>query len=284
MGGTKIDRHRPWLAFALEEALRRSLFAPKDLVTHAGPDVLVLQLPHQVISELLSRALASGTFSASSVIDTAPPALLAEYLDPELLWRCLRDIADRGGLSKKGATRAAPARQWLGNVLARALEADLLSPADVLRFLPPTEFVADAPRPVVAELIKSGLTRGTFDAALVLQHLTPTIIADTLETSLVWECIAEAAARAFELDGASAKTPPPVLDKPAATPAPVATGGKSRPSAAPAAVRPDAPPLPKPKAQGGAEPLLNTASAEWRPADDLDVLEEETVANAPIVR
>src|SRR5262249_25950813 len=61
--GSDQESHRPWLAFALEEALRRSLFSPKDILGHVSPEVLVSHLPHQVISEILSRALASGTFS-----------------------------------------------------------------------------------------------------------------------------------------------------------------------------------------------------------------------------
>jgi hypothetical protein len=42
------------------------------------------------------------------VLETAPPALLAEYLEAELLWRCLKDVAERTGIAKKGATLTAP--------------------------------------------------------------------------------------------------------------------------------------------------------------------------------
>jgi len=141
MGAIDKDRHRPWLAYALEESLERSLLAPRDVVDHANPEVLVTQLPASVISELLSRALTMGTFSPAQVLESAPPALLAEHLDPDVMWRCLKEAADRGGLSRKGGARSNPARQWFASVLGRALESELITPADVIRFLPPTEFV-----------------------------------------------------------------------------------------------------------------------------------------------
>lgn len=312
MGGIDKDRHRPWLGYALEEALRRSLFSAKDLVVYVNPDVLVAQLPHQVISELLSRALASGTFSATQIVETAPPALLAEYLDPELVWRCLKDVAERSGLSKKGGSRGAAARQWLAGVVQRALESELVSPTDMLRFVPPAEFVSDATRSVIADLIKSGLQRGTFDPALVLQHLTPTVMAENLESSLVWACIADAVSRSFEIAGVPAKaddgnsarvplprapfkladglenekTPPPNLERtlerpplattfaPAPAPAP-APAAKPKSTSATASGRIDNLPPPRPPVAplSAAKPAAN----EWRPADDLDVLEEETI-------
>jgi hypothetical protein len=249
MGAIDKDRHRPWLAYALEESLERSLLAPRDVVDHANPEVLVTQLPPSVISELLSRALSMGTFSPAQVLESAPPALLAEHLDPDVMWRCLKEAADRGGLSRKGGARSNPSRQWFASVLGRALESELITPADVVRFLPPSEFVAETPKPVLAELIKEALARSTFDAALVLQHVTPTVIAENLETSLVWDCIAEAAARHFELGAAPAVTPTsPAARTVETTPAKAATLAAApilQPSSAVAAKQAMARPLEK---------------------------------------
>jgi hypothetical protein len=276
LGAIEKDRHRPWLGYALEESLRKSLYSAKDITAHVNAEALVAQLPHQVISELLARALASGTFSPAQILETAPPALLAEYLEGELLWKCLKDVADRSGISKKGATRAAPAQQWLAGVLQKALDSDVITPADVLRFIPPTEFVGEAPRPVVAELIKNGLVRGSFDPAMVLQHLTPAVIAEHLETSLAWACIADGVSRSMDLgpmgklDDATHVSAPPVLDK-ATPPVPALGGAKSKTTASgridSAPPRPPGPPAKAANANGG--------GAEWRPGDDLDVLEEE---------
>jgi hypothetical protein len=224
MSSSEKDRHRPWLAYALEESLERSLLAPRDVIDHANPEVLVTQLPPAVISELLSRALQMGTFSPAVVLESAPPALLAEHLNPTVMWRCLKEAADRGGLSRKGGARNPSARQWFTSILSRALESELIAPADVVRFLPPSEFVAEAPKPVVAKLIETALSRGAFDATLVLEHITPSVIAENLETSFVWDCIAEAAAKHFDLDTSPAParastSPMPVA---AAVTAPVA--------------------------------------------------------------
>lgn len=291
MGALDKDRHRPWLGYALEESLRRSLYVAKDIVNHVNADALVAQLPHQVISELISRALASGTFSAAQLLETAPPALLAEYMEPDLLWRCLKEVAERAGVSKKGATRAAPAQQWLAGLLQRALDTELVSPADVLRFLPPTEFVGEAPRPVVAELIKNGLVRGSFDPAMVLQHLTPTVIAEHLETSLVWACLAEGVSRQLEVASTSASTspsaravddhgpvtPPPVLEKTAPSLPPVGAKPKALSNASSSGRIDGVPPRP-PSAPAPAPAKVNGGGlGEWRPGDDLDVIEEEDV-------
>ena len=145
MSSSEKDRHRPWLAYALEESLERSLLAPRDVIDHANPEVLVTQLPPAVISDLLSRALQIGTFSPAQVLESAPPSLLAEHLNPTVMWRCLKEAADRGGLSRKGGARNPSARQWFTSIVARALESELIAPADVLRFLPPGEFVARRP-------------------------------------------------------------------------------------------------------------------------------------------
>jgi hypothetical protein len=205
MGGIDKDLHWPWLGFALEQALGRGLLEPKDVTAHATAEVLVSQLPQEVLIALFARALANEQISPKSVLETAPPALLAEHLEPDVLWRCLKDAADRAGLSEKGKTRTENGRGWLGSILQGAIETELLGPADVMRHLPPAEFVKDTPLPVMAELIKSGLLGGKFDPSLVLQHLTPAVIAENLESSLAWACIAEAALLRFELAGAASK-------------------------------------------------------------------------------
>lgn len=301
MGENSKDQHRPWLAYALEESLDQALLAPKDVVDHANPEVLVNQLPPPVISVLLSRALAIGTFSAAQVLESAPPALLAEHLNPDVMWRCLRDAAERGGISRKGGSRTDASRRWFASVVGRALESEFVSPSDVLRFLPPSEFVNGAPRSVLAELLKDGLGRSTFNPELVLQHITPLVIAENLETSLVWECLAEAAARHFELGTSAAAAAKPVavaaptkpaiapvkvVEKPAnvvdrrapnavitdeKTPAPMAAVSKPqgpRPVAAPARVVAAAGPVPQPLT--GAPTARH--DSDLTPADDGDRL------------
>ena len=85
MSSSDKDRHRPWLAYALEESLERSLLAPRDVIDHANPEVLVTQLPPSVISDLLARALQLGTFSPAQLLESAPPSVLAEHLNPSVM-------------------------------------------------------------------------------------------------------------------------------------------------------------------------------------------------------
>src|SRR5262245_9835106 len=96
-GGIDRDLHWPWLGFALDQALSRRLFEAKDVLQHATPEVLVSQLPHEVMIDLLTRSLSAERISPSSILETAPPEVLAEHLEPEVMWRCLKDVAKRSG-------------------------------------------------------------------------------------------------------------------------------------------------------------------------------------------
>jgi len=265
MAAIDKDLHRPWLAYALEEALEHALLAPKDVINHANPEVLVTQLPPPVISLLLSRALTIGTFSPAQVLESVPPAVLAEHLNPDVMWRCLKDAADRGGLSRVGGTRSTDARQWFASVVGRALEGTLIAPADVLRFLPPSEYAGAAPRSVMAELLKEALASSRFDPDLVLQHVTPTVIAENLETSLVWDCITDAVVRNFELaapapakaNGTSSTTKAGVI---ASAPAPAAAAAPP-PAATPPAISIKPPAKEKLEERTPAPGLSNGAAA-----------------------
>src|SRR5207248_3502965 len=79
MGGIDRDLHWPWLGFALEQAFERGLYDAKDVLAHATAEVLVSQLPHEVIIALFSRALASESLTPRHVLETAPPSMLAEH-------------------------------------------------------------------------------------------------------------------------------------------------------------------------------------------------------------
>jgi hypothetical protein len=198
------DRYWPWLGFALDEALKRGLTDPAELIGFANPDVLVAQLPRELTTQLVAAALAAGTLTPTSILESVPPAVLAEHLESEVLWRCLVQAADKASLDVRDATVSETARSWLEVILARGLADGLVTPADVVQFVTPAEFVKDAPLAVVAELIRSGLSNGKFNPDVVLQHLTPSVIAHKLQPSLGWACIADAVKRRFALGEATA--------------------------------------------------------------------------------
>src|SRR5262245_49234473 len=105
--------YRPWLGFALEEALKQGVTDANELLRHANPEVLVTQLPRDLTTQLITLALGSGSLSPASVLETAPPAVLAEHVNPELLWRCMTEAATRAQLTEPGATPTTESKRWL---------------------------------------------------------------------------------------------------------------------------------------------------------------------------
>ena len=52
--------YRRWLGYAIDEALKRGLLEPPQLISHASPDVMVTQLPRELTAQLLEKSLESG--------------------------------------------------------------------------------------------------------------------------------------------------------------------------------------------------------------------------------
>jgi hypothetical protein len=179
------------LAHALAEGLKNGLAAPPAILTHVTPELISAQLPKELTTQIVAKALGAGRLTPDLILEVASPVLLAEHVDPQALWKCVQDLAKAAKLDQKGRQASEPARRWLGDVLRMALDLGLMDERDVVRFLPPTEWVKDAPLPVLAEMLKAGLGRGRFDAEIALQHLTPKVIAEHLPTALTWSCIAE---------------------------------------------------------------------------------------------
>jgi hypothetical protein len=274
MSDMSRDLHWPWLGFALEEGLKLGITDAQEVIAFATPDVLVAQLPHEVTTELLTRSLAAGSITPASVLESAPPSVLAEHLESEILWRCLVEAATRAQLVQKGGASNDDAKTWLGSILQHGLDSSLITPQDVIKFVPPAEFVRDAPLAIMAEMIRSGLTKGNFDPELVLVHLTPRVMAENLQTSLLWACIADAVTRHFEI-GAHPSQPQPardtgpvVLDKPQE---------KAAEKLASAKIEPIVPP------RKGAPPPPKMATHDWGATDDLDVIDEKPLPPPPTV-
>jgi hypothetical protein len=262
------DRYWPWLAFAVENAMARGLTDAADLLTFVTPDVLVAQLPHEVTTAIVAAALQGGALTPELVLQKASPSVLAEHLESELLWRCLTTAAQRAHLDSRDETVSDPAKDWLQAILERALADGMVTPAEVVQFVPPAEFVRDAPLAVVAELIRDGLLGGKFDPKLVLDHLTPSVIAHKLRPALGWSCISNSVKRQFGLEDA------PVQPKaPKAKPAVVTKAGAVLEKTKLNPVVPN-----RSKSNGPA--------TEWTDVDggELDVIEEQALPQPPAVR
>src|SRR6266542_3687270 len=191
MNGDSGERGTAWLGYALQEGIKHGLTDAREMLAHATPEVLVAQLPRELTTQLIAGALKSGRLTPESVLEVAPPAGLAKHLEASVLWSCLRDAAEAANLVSVGGTASAVGKRWMGDILGRAISEGLLTPDDVVRNVPPAEWVKDAPPSVLAAMLAAGLAKGTFDAKFALTHLTPEVLAENMSPPLVWKCIAE---------------------------------------------------------------------------------------------
>ena len=197
-----MERGTGWLGYALQEGIKHGLTDAREMLAHATPEVLVAQLPRDLTTQLISGALKTGRLTPESVLEVAPPTVLAEHLESTVVWSCLRDAAEAANLTTVGGTASAAGKRWMGDILGRAIADGLTSPEEVVKHVPPNEWVKDAPPHVVSEMLAHGLAKGAFDPKLALEHLTPEIMAEHLSPPLVWACIVDAAQKTFGLGDA----------------------------------------------------------------------------------
>jgi hypothetical protein len=202
MNGDSGERGTAWLGYALQEGIKHGLTDAREMLAHATPEVLVAQLPRDLTTQLIAGALKSGRLTPESVLEVAPPHALAKHLEAGILWSCLRDAAEAANLVSAGGTASAAGRRWMGDILGRAIADGLLGAEDVVRHVPPAEWVKDAPPQVLSAMLAAGLAKGSFDAKFALTHLTPELLAEHLSPPLVWKCLAEAVARNFQVGDA----------------------------------------------------------------------------------
>lgn len=205
--GDSSERGTAWLGYALQEGIKHGLTDAREMLAHATPEVLVAQLPRELTSQLIAGALKTGRLTPESVLEVAPPSQLAEHLEASVLWNCLRDAAEAANLTTAGGTASAAGKRWMGDILGRAIGDGLMTADDVVKHVPPHEWVKDAPPNVIAEMLAAGLAKGAFDPKLALAHLTPEIMAEHLSPPLVWKCIVDMVTKTFLIgDGTHSDT------------------------------------------------------------------------------
>ena len=172
MDGETGERGTAWLGYALQEGIKHGLTDAREILAHATPEVLVAQLPRDLTTLLIAGSLKTGRLTPQSVMEVAPPLILAEHLEANILWSCLSDAAEAANLVAAGGSASSAGRRWMGDILGRAITDGLMTPDDVVRNVPPAEWVRDAPsRTCVSEMLAAGLSKGSFDARLALEHL-----------------------------------------------------------------------------------------------------------------
>jgi hypothetical protein len=104
-------------------------------------------------------------------------------------------------------SRRAEIATFLTDALTSALEQDVMSADDALRFLTPDVLAASMPRPLWARLITACLGAVRVDSALVVETVGIPNLCEHAPHSVVWACLADAAAR--ELGDSSLALPVP---------------------------------------------------------------------------
>jgi hypothetical protein len=211
-----MERGTAWLGYALQEGIKHGLTDAREMLAHATPEVLVAQLPRELTSQLIAGALKTGRLTPESVLEVAPPSVVAEPPESTVVWCCLRDAAEAANLTTVGGTASAAGRRWMGDILGRAIADGLTSAEDVVKHVPPPEWVKDAPPHVISAMLAHGLAKGVFDPKLALEYLTPEVMAENLSPPLVWKCIVDAAQKTFGL-GDAASQAADTLEKAAAS-------------------------------------------------------------------
>src|SRR6185312_1088986 len=117
--GDSGERGTAWLGYALHEGIKHGLTDAREMLAHATPEVLVAQLPRELTSQLIAGALKTGRLTPESVLEVAPPSVLAEHLEAAVVWSCLRDAAEAANLTTVGGTASAAGRRWMGDILGR---------------------------------------------------------------------------------------------------------------------------------------------------------------------
>ena len=195
------DKRQDWLAFVFDEALKQGVLAPSNVLSHATPEVLAGHLPRELMVKVFATAFSTGKLTPEGILAVAPPATLVKYVTPAILWNCVREAAARQQVVAVAqvAKGKSPVRNWIALVIARAVHDGILTATDVVRHIPPREWVRDVPVEVVAKMIAAGLNRPNFDPAAVLDVLTPAVIGEFVAPHLSWAAIDEGALRAFRL-------------------------------------------------------------------------------------
>lgn len=149
-------------------------------------------------------------------------------------------------------------KAFLVDALGGALELGIGTPEDVLRHVTPDVLAAHLPRPLWARLLTACLGASRVDATLVVDTIGVPNLCEHIPASIIWECIADVAARSLGKRPAVTATPAPLQraavkgptrpppmgsvlappPEPAPAPAPVATGST------PVAIGPSIPPAP----------------------------------------
>jgi hypothetical protein len=179
-----------WFARSIRAGLDTRLLAESDVLAHATPAVMIAALPRDVMIQVLDGALATGTMSAASMMQTVTPELIAEHVAPAVVWSCIAAAAERAGITKPTGDGDAP-RELLRRMLAAGLETGVLTPKQIVDHVDAKVIGHHFPDPLTTKLLETSLAAGKMNPELIVDTLGVEAIAKHAPTAAVWAALAK---------------------------------------------------------------------------------------------
>jgi hypothetical protein len=187
----------------VDSGLHEQIFDSSDLMSHATPEILAENLPPDLVAKVLQSALAAGSMTTDSILNTLTPEIIAKYLPHIVLWECVSSSAKRSGITdaKTDVQNGDKRRTFLRRVLDCGLTAKVLTPDDVLRHTTPDVLAKHLPNDLKAKLLTEGLRANKLNPQLIVDTLGVDALAGHMPMSVVWACLSEAGERSLAGDG-----------------------------------------------------------------------------------
>jgi len=80
---------------ALSQALDLSIASPDDVLRHVTPELLANYLPRPLWARLLTACMGASKVDAQLVVETIGVPNLCEHIPSQVIWACLKEIAQR---------------------------------------------------------------------------------------------------------------------------------------------------------------------------------------------
>ena len=94
-----------WFAHMLGVGLDQKILSPSQLVVHVTPEVLAHHLPPDVMTKVITSALAAGQRGEQTTPDrlfeSLNPDVMVDHVPLEVLWRSIDAGAEKAGIADK---------------------------------------------------------------------------------------------------------------------------------------------------------------------------------------
>jgi hypothetical protein len=199
-----------WFAEMLQAGLDTHVLAESDVLAHATPTVLIGSMPKDLLAQMLDAALASGTMSAKSVVQTATPKHLADHVALPVLWSCIAAGATRAKLADADGKPDDSAREFLRRALDAGLRHGVIAPPQVVQHVNAKVIATALPDALTTKLLEVSLATGKLTPEIVVDTIGVEAIAKHAPAPVVWACLAGAGEAREEAKPAPAPAKDPV--------------------------------------------------------------------------